>query len=108
MIGHTSAAIEAGESKVCGFTIAHTDEADKLLWYNGSLLKNKAVNESEFDVPDYWMVDGVWEKGATKSDLSCMRDGVVRAVKQSEKRIIQDSVKAAKKIDEQIRALNLF
>ncbi|KAL9577320.1 MAG: hypothetical protein Q9212_006437, partial [Teloschistes hypoglaucus] len=35
---------QRGETRVCGFTIAHLDEAGKLLWYNGSLLKNKAVD----------------------------------------------------------------
>jgi len=38
--------------KVCGFTIVHTDEADKLLWYNSSLLKNKAVNSTALEMID--------------------------------------------------------
>lgn len=110
VLGHLRSVAKDGDgrNRVCGFTIAHTDENDKLLWYNGSLLKNKAVNDTEFDVPEYWMTDAVWEKGATKPDISCMRDGEVRSVEPSEKRILQESVDAAKKIDERIKELNLF
>lgn len=108
VLGQIRSAAKDGRSRVCGFTIAHTDENDKLLWYNGSLLKNKAVNDTEFDVPEYWMSDAVWEKGATKPDISCMRDGEVRTVEPSEKKILQNSVDAAKKIDERIKELNLF
>jgi len=39
-----------------------------LLWFNGSLLKNKEIDSLEFDVPTEWMIDGTWEKGATKQD----------------------------------------
>lgn len=31
--------LKEDQSKVCSFTIAHVDDRDKLLWYNGSLLK---------------------------------------------------------------------
>jgi alpha 1,3-mannosyltransferase len=51
------------KTKLCSFAIAHTDEKDDLLWYNGSLLKNKATNLTEFDVPDRYMLDGDWIKG---------------------------------------------
>lgn len=108
VLGHSRPAAQEGSDKVCGFTIAHTDEDDKLLWYNGSLLKNKAVNDTEFDVPDYWMMDGVWEKGATKPDMSCMRDGKVQIVEPNEKAILQKSVERARKIDERIKALGLY
>ncbi|KAI4226281.1 MAG: hypothetical protein L6R40_008296 [Gallowayella cf. fulva] len=59
------------DNKTCSFTIAHFDERDCLLWYNGSLLKNKLMNATEFDIPTHYMLDGVWEKGATKQDMSC-------------------------------------
>ncbi|MCJ1407019.1 hypothetical protein MMC19_001089 [Ptychographa xylographoides] len=91
--------------KVCSFTIAHLDREDKLLWYNGSLLKNKAINKLEFEVPSHWMVDGVWEKGATKPDISCMRDGVVRNMTNEEKEILTASVKVAKQVDQKIKHL---
>lgn len=92
-----------GTTKVCGFTIAHVNQADRLLWYNGSLLKNKEVNQTEFDVPTGWMIDGTWEKGATKQELSCMKDTTVQAVDNHERRVLEASVAVAKKIDEDIR-----
>ena len=90
------------KSKVCGFTIAHVDEHDKLLWYNGSLLKNKMVNLTEFDVPTHWMLDGVWEKGASKPDLSCMKDHTILETREQERKILRDSVDRARGIDTQI------
>ena len=90
------------ETKVCGFTIAHVDEDDKLLWYNGSLLKNKAINATLFDVPNHWMIDGTWEKGATKPDLSCMKSTTVRDTTPEERNIIQRSVDHAKDVDTRI------
>lgn len=70
-----------GKVNVCGFTIAHVDEDDHLLWENGSLLKNKAVDKKEFNIPTHWMIDATWEKGATKADMSCMKEGHAREVK---------------------------
>ena len=96
------------KQKVCGFTIAHTSEDDKLLWYNGSLLKNKAINDTLFDLPSHWMMDAIWEKGATKPDMSCMRDGQPRAVSRAELEILQASVGGAKRIDERLKASNLM
>ena len=100
--------LEDGKTKVCGFTIGHVDEDDKLLWYNGSLLKNKAVNSTLFDIPGSWMVDGTWEKGASKPDLSCMRDEVVRNTTQAERRVLRGSVDNAKKIDVRIEEFTLL
>jgi alpha 1,3-mannosyltransferase len=84
---------------VCSFTIAHTDEKDKLLWYNGSLLKNKAIDALEFEVPTHWMMDATWEKGGSKPDISCMKDGKVRKLTAKETNIIEQSVEVAKRID---------
>lgn len=98
---------EGKKTKVCGFTIAHTDDKDNLLWYNGSLLKNKAVNDTLFDVPTHFMIDATWEKGATKPDMSCMRDGKAQTVSREETEIIQASVNNAKKIDEKIAEAKL-
>ena len=91
------------KTKVCGFTIAHVNQVDKLLWYNGSLLKNKEVNRTEYDVPSRWMIDGVWEKGATKQDLSCMTDAPIRPIDGHERKVLEASVATAKKVDEDIR-----
>jgi alpha 1,3-mannosyltransferase len=85
--------------QVCGFTIAHVDAKDKLLWYNGSLLKNKMVSMEEFDVPTQWMMDGVWEKGATKAHMSCMSGAPLLRLDESEIKILEESVRVAKEVD---------
>ena len=94
--------------KVCGFTIAHADEEDKLLWYNGSLLKNKVTNATEFTVPDHWMVDGRWEKGAEKQDTSCMRNAAVRVVEDQDLSTVQRTVERAGQIDRLIEERGLL
>lgn len=99
IIGTLSTNPEGGEERVCGFTIAHLDEEGKLLWYNGSLLKNKAVDERFYDVPTHWMVDGVWEKGARKRDMSCVRDGRGGDMGREEVGVVERSVGRAKEID---------
>jgi hypothetical protein len=78
--------IHHNQTSLCSFSIAHVDEREKLLWYNGSLLKNKAVNLTDFLVPDIWMVDGLWFEGNTKADISCMRDNEVRGVHEDVKK----------------------
>lgn len=93
--------------RVCSFTIAHPDANDrgKLLWYNGSLLKNKAINTTEFEVPQFWMTNATWNKGATKPDMSCMVGGDIRTVDPAQVKIVRQSVEAAKNIDERFRHL---
>lgn len=98
IVGH-----EVDEEAVCGFTIAHVDHKRKLLWYNGSLLKNKREDLSEFDVPFEWMIDGEWEKGTNKEDLSCMFDAPVHAIDNVSVIVITQSVERAMRID---RSLN--
>ena len=97
------ARLDDDQSRVCGFTIAHVDEHDQLLWYNGSLLKNKQTNLTLFDVPTHWMLDGVWEKGATKADLSCMIEQRIIETTEEERKIIQNSVHRAQDIDARIK-----
>ena len=91
---------EGDPSRVCSFTIAHVDEHDRLVWYNGSLLKNKLRNTTEFEVPTHWMMDGEWEKGATKPDPSCMKGAKVRETSSEERSIVLDTVKYAEKLDD--------
>lgn len=90
------------KDKVCSFTIAHFDEKDKLLWYNGSLLKNKAKNITEFNVPTNYMFDGVWEKGATKPDISCMKDATIMETSEDERKVLRKSVERAEDVDVKI------
>ena len=95
-------------SRVCSFTIAHVDEHDKLIWYNGSLLKNKLVNATAFEIPTHWMLDGIWEKGGSKPEISCMKEAKIRETSKEEKRIIGNSVDRAREIDERIHAFVSF
>ena len=103
IVGHTQSATSGKHAKVCSFTIAHVDHKNKLLWYNGSLLKNKEIDANDFDVPTEWMIDGVWEKGATKQHMSCMRDAEVRSMQPEELEILQKTVNSAKQVDSIIR-----
>ncbi|EXJ84088.1 hypothetical protein A1O3_04755 [Capronia epimyces CBS 606.96] len=91
------------EDRVCSFTIAHVDHKTKLLWYNGSLLKNKEIDSVDFDVPREWMIDGNWEKGATKQDMSCMSGAPVQPIDHDLVKLLEDTVDLAKKIDDNMR-----
>jgi alpha 1,3-mannosyltransferase len=84
---------------VCSFVIAHVDEEDKLLWYNGSLLKNKLRDPHNYEVPIFWMMDGKWEKGS-KKDMSCMVDERVRWLGDVEISVLQHSIEMAIQVDE--------
>ncbi|KAL7930527.1 glycosyltransferase family 71 protein [Trichoderma chlorosporum] len=92
------------EMAVCSFVIAHPDEDDKLLWYNGSLLKNKLADPNGYDVPIYWMMDGKWEKGG-KKDMSCMVGETRRRLTGDEIVILQHSIEAAVRVDEALASL---
>ncbi|KEF57466.1 uncharacterized protein A1O9_05383 [Exophiala aquamarina CBS 119918] len=92
------------EDRVCSFTIAHVDHKARLLWFNGSFLKNKEIDSVDFDVPTEWMIDGTWEKGATKQDMSCMSGAEVQSIDQTIVQLLQDSVELAKQTDDQLRA----
>ncbi|KAE8349280.1 mannosyltransferase putative-domain-containing protein [Aspergillus coremiiformis] len=92
---------EKGERKVCSFVIAHVDARDRLLWYNGSLLKNKGRSdmEDEYEVPVNWMIDAEWHKGAAKQDMSCMVGGELRNFTLSERGVMERSIELAKSLD---------
>ncbi|KAJ6443436.1 alpha 1,3-mannosyltransferase [Purpureocillium lavendulum] len=89
----------AGGGGVCSFVIAHTDEDERLLWFNGSLLKNKLADPESYKVPTAWMTDGVWQKGATKESMSCMVGAEVRKLTGEEQRILQRSIEGARRVD---------
>jgi len=91
------------EDRVCSFAIAHVDHNDRLLWYNGSLLKNKEIDAVDFDVPTEWMIDGIWEKGATKQDMSCMNGTEVKLIDADTVTLIQSTVNVAKRVDHRLR-----
>lgn len=99
IIGHVQSTTSRKQTKVCSFTIGHVDHKGKLLWYNGSLLRNKETDLKDFDVPTEWMIDGTWEKGVTKQDMSCMRDAEIKNMEPHELNVLQKSVDAAKQVD---------
>ncbi|KAE8406851.1 mannosyltransferase putative-domain-containing protein [Aspergillus pseudonomiae] len=91
----------SGRHKVCSFVIAHVDAKDRLLWYNGSLLKNKGKSSmtNKYGVPTHWMIDGKWQKGDRKEDMSCMKGGEPRNLTQYELNIMEGSIELAKNLD---------
>lgn len=48
------------------------------------------------------MLDGEWEKGATKPDISCMKNEAIRETSVEERKILRTSVERAKAIDARI------
>ncbi|PYI08774.1 hypothetical protein BO78DRAFT_395367 [Aspergillus sclerotiicarbonarius CBS 121057] len=96
---------DQGRRGVCSFVIAHVDSKNRLLWYNGSLLKNKGQTgmENEYQVPDKWMIDAEWVKGARKQDHSCMVNGEVRSLTPEEIGVLDRSIALAKKVDAMVQ-----
>lgn len=86
--------------RVCSFVIAHVDQKDRLLWYNGGLLKNKAINQTEFEVPTHWMIDQTWHKGGSKKDMSCMAGDRASEMSGQEKDVLEKSINVAMDVDE--------
>ncbi|KAF4975160.1 hypothetical protein FZEAL_8015 [Fusarium zealandicum] len=93
---------EREEIRVCSFVIAHVDQTDKLLWYNGGLLKNKAVNQTEFEVPTHWMIDQKWHKGASKKDMSCMAGFDASELSEGERDVLKRSIEVAREVDKRL------
>jgi Mannosyltransferase putative len=59
IVDHSQNTASRKRTRVCSFTIGHVNHNNKLLWYNGSLLKNKEIDPNDFEVPTEWMIDGV-------------------------------------------------
>ncbi|KAF9869945.1 hypothetical protein CkaCkLH20_12554 [Colletotrichum karsti] len=91
--------VQTDMTQVCSFVIAHVDELDTLLWYNGGLLKNKMGNATEFEVPTHWMIDQQWVKGAKKKDMSCMVGTNTRELLEHEKNVLAMSIETAQDVD---------
>lgn len=100
IVGHTSD-VSGGNrpSRVCSSVLAHVDYLGKLLWYNGSLLKNKNVDHLEFDVPTVMMVGGVWEQPLAQPYTDCMEGSEIKKIGEREAVVIQRSVAAAQQLD---------
>lgn len=94
---------DGDEARVCSFVIAHADDEDRLLWYNGSLLKNKLADPEAYDVPTDWMLDGRWEKGATKQNMSCMAGAQATPLDDGQLAILRRSIDGARRADDALR-----
>ncbi|KAK2054862.1 hypothetical protein LY76DRAFT_618961 [Colletotrichum caudatum] len=90
---------QAGRTQVCSSAIAHLDEADGLLWYNGGLKTSKMGKPADFVVPTHWMVDQQWRKGKRKKDTSCMEGTGAQELSRHEREVLERSIKAAKDVD---------
>ncbi|KAJ2893571.1 mannosyltransferase putative-domain-containing protein [Zalerion maritima] len=88
--------------RICSFTIAHTDDKGSLLWLNGGLLLNKLMDKKEFDVPTHWVLDGRWQKGIKKEDLSCMVGEHISDIPKKQQELLQSSIDVAKEMDAKI------
>jgi alpha 1,3-mannosyltransferase len=96
-----------GDGSVHGSQIAHVDEAKKLLWFNGSLLKKKGFGGSptEYYVPEKWMTGGTWTWTMEEEFSSYMTGEKEIDLTDAEKSIIAESVDAAKYFDQRFANL---
>jgi len=93
---------DQGKDKVCSIYIAHVDEKDQLLWYNGGLLRDKndkLGTHASYEVPQTWMVDAEWQKSPVRGAPSCMVGGEAHRLTERETQILADSIDWAKKAD---------
>ncbi|KAK1594594.1 mannosyltransferase putative-domain-containing protein [Colletotrichum navitas] len=90
---------EAGRMQVCSLAIAHVDETDGLLWYNGGLEMSKTGDPADFEVPTHWMIDQEWAKVDKKKDMSCMVGAGAQELSGHERGVLERSIKAAKDVD---------
>ncbi|KFH42649.1 putative alpha-1,3-mannosyltransferase-like protein [Hapsidospora chrysogenum ATCC 11550] len=87
------------QARVCSSAVAHVDENDELLWYSEGLLKNPLTDPEGYQVPRHWMIDGIWQKEATKEGTSCMVNNTMRALTPAQKGILGQSMQVAKQVD---------
>jgi len=92
-----------GDGSVHGSQVAHLDEANKLLWFSGSLLKKKGHggNITEYYVPDKWMLGGTWTWTLEGEFEAYMSGAEEMDLTPNEKGIIEQSVDIAQLLDKQ-------
>lgn len=88
------------EDCICSFTIAHLDDEDSLLWFNGSLLKNKRAVDREYEMPEGWMKEGMWQKGLWREDMSCMTGAPAQRLRKIESKALDLNMEAAESVDQ--------
>ncbi|KAK3331309.1 mannosyltransferase putative-domain-containing protein [Apodospora peruviana] len=108
MLGWEEPDEETNKTKICSFTIAHLDENNQLLWYNGGLLKNKLLEgmQDVYEVPNKWMVDAEWIKGLGKEKYSCMRGGPIHDITEEESSLMSRFINEARRADRALESLD--
>ncbi|KAL0932347.1 uncharacterized protein CTRU02_213300 [Colletotrichum truncatum] len=99
MVGWFREKVDDSKARICSFVIGHVDANDEVIWYNGGLLKNKKVDQHEFGLPTHTMVDGTWEKGEFKTDMSCMVGNNMGTLSKDASWILDKSINLAKDLD---------
>lgn len=89
-----------GQNQVCGNTLAHYDKNGGLIWYNGSLLRDKSRNHRTYMVPQYKTMGGECFWISDPELHFCCRDADILELTDSEHGIIEMSVEAAQKMDD--------
>lgn len=97
---------DSDDDCVCSFTTAHLDDQEELLWFNGSGLKNKIADSEEYEVPEAWMKDGRWKKGARKQDMSCMTGAPIKPLNKLERKTLELNIEVAMSVDDFLEKLN--
>lgn len=93
---------------ICGNAIAHMDEVDRLLWFNGALLKNKYQDKKTYGDFSHYMLDGHWQPQNGGEGISCQDQGDILLVNEQEKKVLSASIKEAKLMDEKYKDLISF
>ena len=92
------------DGNVCGNAIAHLDEKDRLLWFNGALLANKHGDKRTYGNFTHYILDGHWEPLGALGE-NCENQGVVLRVSEQEKKVLSGSIREAKLVDERFQDL---
>ncbi|KAI4164851.1 MAG: hypothetical protein LQ342_001484 [Letrouitia transgressa] len=93
-------------TKVVGSTTAHTDESDKLLWYSGTLLVNKAVNATLYEAPTHWMVDGDWQGPVEGGQASIVGNDAIDLT-PDEQKVLRESIEGAEQLNVRLQKFTL-
>jgi len=90
---------------ICGNALAHMDAADRLLWFNGGLLKNKHHDKETFGTFSHYILDGHWLPQDGPLGVSCEDQGEVRTVSKQEEKVLGKLFQEARLVDEQFQDL---
>ena len=89
-----------GKVHVCGNTISHSSHQDgRLIWYNGSLLRNKSSNRETYMVPQYQILGGRCDWVRDPDLQFCCHSAEILELTSSERDVLERSVDIAKNLD---------